>query len=65
MDPMGIAMIMLVVPMTADAVPAMWPIGVSASAFIFPNNNPKRKKTGIKNIMTLTTFIFKLKIIKE
>ena len=33
--------------------------------YLLANNNPKRKKTGIKNIMTLITFIFKLKKIKE
>ena len=64
-DPIGIAIIILVVPITADAVPAMCPIGVNARAFIFPNKNPKRKKIGIKKAITVKDVIFKLNRIKK
>ena len=53
----GSAIKVVLVPMMAEAVPAMCPIGDIAIAFIFPKTAPKTKKFGKRKSMTLKMFV--------
>ena len=52
-DASGNAIKVVLVPITADAVPAICPIGEIAMAFIFPKMVPKTKKFGKRMDMTV------------
>ena len=53
----GNAVKVVLVPIMAEAVPAMCPIGDMAIAFIFPKIAPKTKKFGKRKSMTLKMFV--------
>ena len=55
--PRGNAISVVLVPIIAEAVPAMCPIGEMAMAFMFPNRAPKMKKVGSRKDMTLKVVV--------